>query len=112
MTGGHHIPARSSLDPDPLLRSPGPAPVRQWDAIPKDFPPKSTIHDYFDRWNDDRTLERIHHALYMKCRKLAGREVSPTAAVIDSQSVKSSEKGGSASIHTGMTPSTREEDQR
>ncbi len=79
----------------------------QWDAIPKDFPPKSTIHDYFDRWNDDRTLERIHHALYMKCRELAGREVSPTAAVIDSQSVKSAEKGGPASIRMGMTRGRR-----
>jgi transposase len=79
----------------------------QWDAIPKDFPPKSTIHDYFDRWNDDRTLERIHHALYIKCRELADREVSPTAAVIDSQSVKSAEKGGPASIRTDMTRGRR-----
>jgi transposase len=35
----------------------------QWDAIPKDLPPKSTVRDYFDRWSDDRTLERIHHTL-------------------------------------------------
>jgi transposase len=79
----------------------------QWDAIPKDLPPKSTVRDYFDRWSDDRTLERIHHTLYMKCRELAGREVSPTAAVIDSQSVKSAEKGGYALIRTGMTPGKR-----
>jgi transposase len=79
----------------------------QWDAIPKDLPPKSTVRDYFDRWSDDRTLERIHHTLYMKCRELAGREVSPTAAVIDSQSVKSAEKGGSALIRTVMTRGKR-----
>jgi transposase len=79
----------------------------QWDAIPKDLPPKSTVRDYFDRWTDDRTLERIHHVLYMKCRELAGREVSPTAAVIDSQSVKSAEKGGPALIRTGMTRGKR-----
>jgi transposase len=79
----------------------------QWDAIPKDLPPKSTVRDYFDRWTDDRTLGRIHHALYMKCRELAGREVSPTAAVIDSQSVKSAEKGGPALIRTDMTRGKR-----
>ncbi|QGM97717.1 IS5 family transposase [Methylocystis parvus OBBP] len=66
----------------------------QWRAIPKDLPPKSTIHGYFDLWTYDGTLDRIHHALYVKCREAAGREASPTAAVIDSQSVKSAEKGG------------------
>jgi len=70
----------------------------QWSAIPKDFPAKSTIHDYFDRWRDDRTLDRIHHALYVRCREQLNRNPSPTAAVIDSQSVKSAEKGGSASM--------------
>ncbi len=68
----------------------------QWAAIPKDLPPRSTLHDYFDRWEYDGTLARIHHALYVKCRELAEREASPTAAIIDSQSVKSAEKGGSA----------------
>jgi transposase len=66
----------------------------QWRALPKDLPPKSTVHDYFDRWRYDRTLDRIHHALYVKCREQMARETSPTAAVIDSQSVKSAEKGG------------------
>ena len=64
----------------------------QWAAIPKDLPPRSTLHDYFDRWDYDGTLARIHHALYVKCRELAGREASPTAGIIDSQSVKSAEK--------------------
>jgi transposase len=67
----------------------------QWASLPKDLPPRSTVNDYFCRWNHDRTLDRIHHALYVQCRDLAGREASPTAAIIDSQSVKSAEKGGS-----------------
>jgi len=70
----------------------------QWRAIPKDLPPKSTVYGYFDLWTYDGTLDRIHHALYVKCRAAAGREANPTAAVIDSQSVKSAEKGGIASI--------------
>jgi transposase len=70
----------------------------QWRDIPKDLPPRSTIHDYLDRWDHDGTLERIHHTLYVGCRELAKRRASPTAAVIDSQSVKSAEKGGAASI--------------
>jgi transposase len=70
----------------------------QWRAIPKDLPPKSTVYDYFNLWSWDRTLDRIHHALYQQCRAQEQREASPTAAIIDSQSVKSAEKGGPASI--------------
>ena len=65
----------------------------QWRAIPKDLPPKSSVYDYFDLWTYDGTLERIHHALYEQCRERAQREASPTAAIIDSQSVKSTESG-------------------
>ena len=79
----------------------------QWRAIPKDLPPKSTIYDYFDLWTYDGTLEDIHHALYVKCREQAQREASPTAAIIDSQSVKSAEKGGPASIRTAMMRARR-----
>ena len=75
----------------------------QWRYIPKDLPPRSTLHGYLQRWQYDGTLGRIHHVLYMQCREQAGREASPTACVIDSQSVKSAEKGGSASIPTAMT---------
>ena len=73
----------------------------QWRAIPKDLPPKSSVHGYFDLWTYDGTLERIHHVLYEQCRERAQREASPTAAIIDSQSVKSAEKGGRALIRTG-----------
>ena len=66
----------------------------QWAALPKDLPPKSTVYDYFDLWSWDRTLDRIHEVLYTACREQASREASPTASIIDSQSVKSAEKGG------------------
>ena len=66
----------------------------QWRAIPKDLPPRSTVHGYFDLWDYDGTLKRIHHVLSVACREQAGREASPTAAIIDPQSVKSAEKGG------------------
>ncbi len=70
----------------------------QWNALPKDLPPKSTVYDYFDLWQWDGTLERIHHALYLALRDQAGREASPTAAVIDSQSAKAAQKGGPRSM--------------
>src|SRR5215210_5548428 len=70
----------------------------QWAALPKDLPPRSTVNDYMRRWDHDGTLDRLHHALYVRCRGQAGREASPTAAIIDSQSVKSAEKGGRRSI--------------
>ena len=66
----------------------------QWRAIPKDLPPRSTVHDYCELWTCDGTLDRIHNALYLKCREQASREASPTVAIVDSQSVKSAEKGG------------------
>jgi transposase len=75
----------------------------QWAALPKDLPPRSTVNDYFRRWDEDGTLSRIHHALYVQCREQAGRDASPTAAIIDSQSVKSAEKGGARSIRRAMT---------
>ncbi len=81
----------------------------QWRYVPKDLPPRSTLFDYFDLWTWNGTLDRIHHALYVKCREAMGREASPTACVIDSQSVKSAEKGGVASIRTATT---REKNQR
>jgi transposase len=79
----------------------------QWASLPKDLPPRSTVNDYFRRWNWDGTLGRIHHALYVQCREMAGREASPTTAIIDSQSVKSAEKGGSASTRRALTRARR-----
>ena len=108
----------------------------QWRAIPKDLPPRSTVNFYFCRWQHDGTLDRLHHALYVRYREQADRAASPTAAIIDNlrrlsiafgnatfcllrQSVKSAEKGGVGSIRrasmvarrskarSGMSLSTR-----
>ena len=65
----------------------------QWAALPKDLPPRSTAWAYFDLWEWDGTLERIHHVLYVAVREQAGREASPTTAIIDSQSAKGAQKG-------------------
>lgn len=78
----------------------------QWRYLPKDFPPRSTVHNYFIWWQCDGVLDRIHHALYVECREQAEREGSPTAAIIDSQSVKSAEKGGPESIRTVSMPAS------
>ncbi len=74
----------------------------QWRAIPKDLPPRSTVNYYFCRWQYDGTLNRLHHALYVLCREQVGRDASPTAAIIDSQSVKSAEKGGGGSMRRAL----------
>src|SRR3982075_2810359 len=79
----------------------------QWRAIPKDLPPRSTVFHYFDLWSWDGTLDCIHHRLYMECREQDEREASPTAAIIDSQRVKSAEKGGPASIRMAMMRARR-----
>jgi len=79
----------------------------QWRYLPKDFPPRSTVYRYFCDWGIDGALDRIHDTLYQKCREQAEREASPTAAIIDSQSVKSAEKGGRALIRTGTMRARR-----
>ena len=80
---------------------------RQWQALPKDLPPKSTAWDYLSLWEWDGTLERIHHALYPAERERAGREASPTLAIIDSQTAKSAQKGARRSIHPATTQARR-----
>jgi len=79
----------------------------QWKALPKDLPPKSTVYDYLDLWNWDGTLERIHHGLYVAVREQAGREASPTTAIIDSQSAKGAQKGGLCSMLQATTRARR-----
>jgi transposase len=78
----------------------------QWRYLPKEFPPHSTVYNYFVWWQCDRVLDRIHHALYVECRKTAEREASPTAAIIDSQSVKSAEKDAMGRAARTMPPSS------
>lgn len=79
----------------------------QWTALPRDLPPRSTVWDYLDRWDWDGTLARIHHALYVEVRESAGREASPTTAIIDSQSAKGAPKGAPRLIRQALMPARR-----
>jgi transposase len=66
----------------------------QWRMLPKCLPPFTTVQRYFYTWRDNGTWQTINHVLLMAVREAAGREASPTAGVIDSQSVKTTEAGG------------------
>jgi transposase len=70
----------------------------QWRQLPKDFPSKSAVHKYMLGLQLDGVLTRIHHELYAQVRQQAGKEPTPTLSIVDSQSVKSAEKGGRKSI--------------
>ena len=79
----------------------------QWRLLPKDFPPHTTVYRYFWDWSRYGTLDRIHDALLAQCREAAGRTPDPTAAIIDTQVAKATEKGGSRSIRSAMTRARR-----
>jgi len=79
----------------------------QWQALPKDLPPKSTAHFYFQLWDWEGALERIHEALYVAVREAAGREASPSAAIVDSQTAKAAQKGAPRSTRRAMTRARR-----
>jgi transposase len=89
----------------------------QWRQLPANFPPWLSVYQQFRAWRDDGTWERIARALCEQGRRSSGRNATPTVAIIDSQSAKTTGKGGRAATTqvrrsrgaSGLSPSTRRE---
>ena len=76
----------------------------QWRYLPQEFPPWKTVYTYLRKWRNQNLFENINHCLRKSLRKLMNRNEDPTAAIVDSQSVKTTEKGG-LKVMTGQKKS-------
>jgi len=73
-----------------------------WEMLPHDFPPNSTVFEYFARWRNDGTWERVHDTLRRDVRQQEGREAAAAAAIVDSQSAKITETRGERGYDAGQ----------
>ena len=103
--GGRHraYPMRDVIDTIQYVLRTG----CSWRSVPHDLPHWRTAYEYFKRWKEDGTWVRIHDQLHERLREQMGRDAKPTAAIIDAQSVKTTEKGGSTAT-TGRRRSAAE----